>query len=316
MKRPKPLVFCLIPLIGLIACTALYAEVCNRIVAVVNDDVITLYELNQKIEQLTGQKITDLENQNDEAFFQARRNILDLLVDEKLIQAKAKETGYEATLSETDTTIERIKTANHWTQEDLVAAVQGQGYNFDEFRMKIKNDMDKNRFIDLEIKSKIVISDEAVKKYYEEHADENKTYDKVRLAIIAFSNDTPSAQEKVNMILERLKNGDDFGDLAKQYSQGPNAKGGGDLGLIKTSQLDPNLKKMVENMTAGEITQPIITHSGVQIIKLVEKKEEGVKSLEEAKDAIYDTLYKAEFEQRFATKMKELREKSYIKIIF
>jgi len=74
-----------------------FAEICNRIVAVVNDEVITLHELNEKIKELTGIESSDLKNQDKEGFIEARRKVLDLLIDEKIALDKSKELGIEVT---------------------------------------------------------------------------------------------------------------------------------------------------------------------------------------------------------------------------
>ena len=118
------------------------AEICNRIVAVVNDEVITLHELNGKIKELTGIESSDLETQDKEGFIDARRKVLDLLIDEKIAQDKIKELGMEVTPKEVDSAIESIKKRNRWTQEDLEAGLSNQGMSFEQYRDKIKKELD------------------------------------------------------------------------------------------------------------------------------------------------------------------------------
>jgi peptidyl-prolyl cis-trans isomerase SurA len=97
---------------------------------------------------------------------------------------------------------------------------------------------------------------------------------------------------------------------------GPAADEGGDLGLFKMSQLDPDLRKIIEDMSPGDVSEPIIRPSSVQVIKLVEKQEATLKPIDEVRDAIYWILYREEIDKRYVSWIKELRENAYIKIIF
>ena len=315
--------FALLAVVGLEYSPAASVEICNRIVALVNDEVITLHELNGKIKELTGAEASDLENQDKEAYIEARRKVLDLLINEKIAQEKIKEIGIEVTSREVDSAIEGIKKRNSWTQEDLTAGLNEQGITIEKYRNNIKQEMEQMRLIEFEVKSKIIVLDETIKKYYDDHIDEYKSEEKVRLAIILLMKDnsspgdaTPFLTRKTEEIFSRLQNGEDFGELAKKFSQGPGAESGGDIGFINTSQLDPRLKAIINNMDVGDVSKPMISPTGVQIIKLMEKQEEGAKTVEEVKESIYEVLYNEEINERYSSWVKELREKAYIKIIF
>ena len=315
--------FALLAVVGLGYSPAASVEICNRIVAVVNDEVITLHELDGKIKELTGAEASDLENQDKEAYIEARRKVLDLLINEKIAQEKIKEIGIEVTSREVDSAIEGIKKRNSWTQEDLTAGLNEQGITIEKYRNNIKQEMEQMRLIEFEVKSKIIVLDETIKKYYDDHIDEYKSEEKVRLAIILLmkehpspGDETPFLTRKTEEIFSRLQNGEDFGELAKKFSQGPGAESGGDVGFINTSQLDPKLRAIINNMDVGDVSKPMISPTGVQIIKLMEKQEEGAKTVEEVKESIYEVLYNEEINERYSSWVKELREKAYIKIIF
>lgn len=292
------------------------AEICNRIVAVVNDDVVTLHQLNSKIEEFTGKKPAHLENQDREAYINFRRQILDMLVDENIIRDKAEELGFEVSEKELAMSIEKIKQGNQWTQEDFMAAVQKQGLTFEQFKKKMKQEIEKNRLIDYEVKSRVIINDAAIKEYFDEHNADYQSHAGVQLAVIFLDRRSPDAKENADKIVSQLKQGKSFQVLAKQYSDGPNAEDGGNLGMIQMSQLDPKLKSMVNHMAVGEVSRPIIDASGIKIFKLIEKHDNGTKSLEQVRNEIYDILYNRETETLFTSWIKELREQAYIKITF
>lgn len=300
-----------------------WAETCNRVVAKVNSEVITLYELNAKIEELTGLEPIDLRSRDERKFLEIREKVLDLLINEKIALEKIRELEIRVTPEEIDNAIERIKSDNNLTHEDLIATLKEKGLSYESYREKIKNEVERMKLINFEVKSKIIIREEQIKEYFEKHKEKYITKERVHLAAIFLKQIDPLDQregrdisEKVKQILSRLKKGEDFGRLAKEFSQGPGAQEGGDLGFFEFSQLDPELRKTIKDMSAGEISEPIGRPSGIQIIKLVEKQEMGVKSLNEVKDSIYEIFYREEINKRYSSWIKDLRDKSYIKIIF
>jgi len=299
------------------------AEICNRVVAQVNNDVVTLYELDNKIKELTGYDSGELKMKDEKKYIETRRKVLDLLVDEKIAFEKIREMGIEVTPGEIDEAIERIKESNQFTQEDLIARLKKQEVSLKSYREEIKKQLELNRLINYEVKSKIVIREEEIKDYYSKNKNEFSIIAKVHLATIFLKQEDPSNQEetvallrKAEEIVFRLKKGEDFGKMAREFSQGPGAEDGGDLGLFKTAQLDPELLKVLKGMSTGDVTRPIIRQAGIQIVKLLEKQDSGVKPFEEVRDAIFEILYKEEIDKRYSSWIKGLREKAYTKIIF
>ena len=299
------------------------AEICNRVVAQVNNDVVTLYELDNKIKELTGYDSSELKMKNEKKYIETRRKVLDLLVDEKIAFEKIREMGIEVTPGEIDEAIERIKESNQLTQEGLIAGLKKQEVSFESYREEIKRQLERNRLINYEVKSKIIIREEEIKDYYSNNKDKFSIIAEVHLATIFLKQEDPSNQEETVALLRnaeeivfRLKKGEDFGKMAREFSQGPGAEDGGDLGLFKTAQLDPELLKVLKGMSTGDVTRPIIRQAGIQIVKLLEKQDSGVKPFEEVRDAIFEILYKEEIDKRYSSWIKGLREKAYTKIIF
>jgi peptidyl-prolyl cis-trans isomerase SurA len=299
------------------------AEICNRVVAQVNNDVVTLYELDNKIKELTGYDSGELKMKDKKKYIETRRKVLDLLVDEKIAFEKIREMGIEVTPGEIDEAIERIKESNQLTQEGLIAGLKKEEVSLKSYREEIKRQLERNRLINYEVKSKIIIREEEIKDYYSNNKDKFSIIAEVHLATIFLKQEDPSNQEetvallrKAEEIVLRLKKGEDFGKMAREFSQGPGAEDGGDLGLFKTARLDPELLKVLKGMSTGDVTRPIIRQAGIQIVKLLEKQDSGVKPFEEVRDAIFEILYKEEIDKRYSSWIKGLREKAYTKIIF
>lgn len=299
------------------------AEIRNRVVAIVNDQLVTLYELNSKIKELTGIEPDQIKTKSEKEFLQARRDVLDLLINEKIAQGKIKELEISVSQEDVDKALEKVKQDNQLTQEDLLAGLKKRGLSLEAYRESIKNELERMQLINYEVKSKIILREEQVRKYYDEHKDEFTSQGKVRLSIIFLKQEDPASRseadaikEKGELILQKLRNGEDFAQLAKIYSQAPGAGEGGDLGLFKESDLNEEMAEIVKNLPAGGVSPLIIAPNGIRIMKVTEKDSGGTKSFEQAQDAIRSILYKKELDVKYTTWVNELRKKAYTKIIF
>lgn len=301
----------------------LRAEITNRIVATINTDIITLHELNTSIKRLTGLSVKDLQLRDERNFYKVRRAVLDKLINEKIAKQQIIKLGIKVLTKDVEGAIERVKRENNLTQEELIYSLKMEGITLEEYKERIRRDIERFRLVNYEVKSKIVITEENVKKYYQQHTKEYTEADKVRLARIFLKIRNPDDKEEIAQtkdlgreILRELEGGRDFFEMARIYSQGPAAREGGDLGWIKLSQLEPELRKKIAKLSPGERTNLNLAPSGFQIIKLIEEKKEGIKPFEEVRDAIYSKLFREEVEKRYVAWLKKLREKSFIKVIF
>jgi len=299
------------------------AEVCNRVVAVVNNEVITLYELNNRMREMTGVTPDELKLKSETMYLDARQKILELLIDERIAQAKIKELRIQVSERQVDNYVEKLKRDNQWTQEDLVAGLEKEGFSYEKYREKIKRDIERAQLIEYEVRSKIIIRDEAIQKYYEEQKGTFGVAEKVQLAgIFLLRRDMKSETEmrelykKAQEILAKLKAGADFSQMAQSYSEGPGAKEGGDLGPFTVEHLEPGLKSIVEALPEGGISDPLVRPNGIQLIKVTKKQTGKIRSLEEMKDAIYGILYQEEVNRRYQNWIKELRESAYTRVVF
>ncbi|HSM74701.1 MAG TPA: SurA N-terminal domain-containing protein, partial [Desulfobacterales bacterium] len=215
-------------------------EVVDRIVAVVNDDVLTLVELDQAIQPYRNKLGTmgyspDKERQ---MLFKVREDILNQLINEKLTDQEIREANISVSEGEVDAAIERLKAARFLTEEDLQAALARDGMSLEDYRRRVRDQLLRTKLVNRQIKSKIVITKEDVKAYYEQHRDQFGGERKYHLRNIIMQV-PPSAgeQEKqavfraMSAVHAKLKAGESFEALARQYSQSPMAGEGGDLGV-------------------------------------------------------------------------------------
>jgi len=322
MMRVLRRLFFLILLMGLWPEPLFAAEVCNRVVAVVNNDVITLYELNNRIKEMTGSAPEELMQKNETMFRDAQRKILELLIDEKIAQAKIKELGIKVADRQVDNFLEKMKRDNQWTQEDLVAGLEKEGLSYEKYRERVRRDIERAQLIEYEVRSKIIIRDEVIQKYYEDHRGTFGIAEKVQLAGIFLMRKNMKSEEemrelykKAQDISAKLKAGADFSQMAANFSEGPGANQGGDLGQFTVDHLEAGLKSVVEALPEGGISDPLVRPNGIQIIKVVKKQTGKIRSLEEMREAIYGILYQEEVNRRYQAWIKELRDSAYTRVM-
>lgn len=315
--------FVVLPVVGTVIPHRLMAEITNRIVAIVNSDIITLHELNASIRRITGLSAQELRIRDEEHFHEARRAVLDTLINDTLTKQQIIKSGIKVAPQDVDEAIEKVKRDNRLTEEELIYSLRQEGITLEEYRERIKGEIERFKVVNYEVQSKIVVTEEEVRNYYENHREQYTEVPQLRLARIFLKVGNPDDKEEIARvkdrgleILERLKEDGDFSTLVRIYSQGPAASEGGDLGWIKVGQLEPTLRKKIADLCPGECTNLEPCGSGFQIIKLVEQKEGGTRPFEGVRDAIYSKLFKEKVEKKYAEWLKRLRDESFVKIKF
>ena len=300
------------------------AEIVDRIVAVVNDDIITLFDLNhllkpyvEKIEQANYSADTA-----QEMLYKVRENALNRLIEKKLTDQEIKRTKMTISEKEIDDRIEQIKKTNFYTDEGLRKELEKDGLSMEEYRQQIKDQILRIKLINYEVKSKIVITTEDIKSYYENHQSKYAGKEKYHLRNIimkvppfADNDDKLEIKSKMDAVLARLNAGESFETLAMIYSESSLAAEGGDLGLFDLDSLSPQLKAAINGMQAGEFTPVIDTDLGYQIFLVQDVVKTQGKSLEDASSEIEKILFTEVINKKFETWVDDLRKQAHIKII-
>ncbi len=329
-KRFTCLVYCII----YISCFSMFefsfaakgesAEVVDRIVAVVNDDIITLFELNRSFKPYE-EKIRKLGYSTDKEhkmLFKVREDMLNRLIDQKLKDQEIERLKIKIDEREIDQTIERIKEENFYTDEDLRHTLANEGLTMEEYRERIKEQILRTKLINLKVRSKIVITKEDITSYYNNHPDKyggKKKYHlyNIIIKVPLFADETEKDKIKARMdeILTELKAGESFENMARTYSESSLGAEGGDLGLFRLDELSPQLRNAIKEMQAGEFTPVLDTDQGFQIFFVKEIVKTSGKPLEEVSPEIEKILFNEIVEKKFQSWLEELRNQSAIKII-
>lgn len=302
----------------------LSSEIVDRIVAVVNDDIITLFELNRLVKPYE-KKIYSLGYPAEKErmmLFKVRENLLNQLIDEKIETQEIKRSKISISEEKIDQTIEKIKEKNFLTDEDLRSALAKDGVTMEEYRKKIKDQILRTRLVDREVKSKIVITKEDIKAYYEKHLDKYAGEEKyhlrniiMKVPLFATEDEKLKIKKKMDDILEKLKAGASFETMAKQYSESSAAAEGGDLGVFEFDTLSPQLQEAIKGMKPGEFTPVLHTDQGYQIFFLENILKTPTKSVEEVSPQIVEIIFKERSNKKYQKWIEGLRQQSVIKII-
>jgi peptidyl-prolyl cis-trans isomerase SurA len=305
-----------------------FGKVVNRIVAIVNGEVITLYDVERESKPLVSNAAESYTGPDlDKAIYKLKRRVLETMIDQKLAREQIQKIGIKAEDSDIDKAIEQIKRDNSLTQEQLIEQLKKEGGSLEDLRQKLREQVEQARLVDHQVRSRIVITDEQLKAYYEQNKDQftdTAGTNRVRLKNILIpigqddGKETVASKEKLaREVAEQIQSGASFEELAQKYSQGPGAAKGGDLGAIEFDDLAPYLKNAIAPLHPGQVTDVISGPYGFQIFKVEQKQTAGgVRSFEDVKEEIRKSFYNQQISEKYEAWLKELRETAYIKINF
>jgi peptidyl-prolyl cis-trans isomerase SurA len=322
-----------------LATVALHADnIVDEIIARVNDEIITRSDMEKakqsNLEEIKQRNPSDWQTKWD----QAQKDILRDLIDQQLLLEKGKELGVTG---ETDV----IKRLNQMRQQmglasidDLEKEAQKQGISFEDFKEQIRIAAVTQQVIGQEVGAKIHITDEDIQDWYNKHQKELTGQEEIALSEILVSTQLPNvenkdkeaepkdkslpedpakvaeAEAKANQILEQLKKGAKFEDLAKKSSDGPTASQGGTLGTFKRGELAKDLEDKTFSIKAGETTGVIRTRQGFIILQVTAHRAAGVPPMKEIADRIREAVYSERLEPAARAYLTKLREQAFIDI--
>ena len=300
------------------------AKVIDRIVATVNEDIILLYDLNQTIKPYVNRiNASDYPyEQKRKMLFKIREDALNMLIEKKLAVQEIKRFKISVSQQQITNAIERMKKTRFITDEELREELKRQGLTFKEYRKQIKEDILREKLISHQVQSKIVITSEDIKTYYEKHKDiysEKKKYHlrNIVLKVPQGADETEKHKsfKRIVAVLSQLEQGEPFDKLAKIHSDSPLASEGGNLGLLDIKDLSAQLQEAVKKLKEGEYTPVLDTDQGYQILYVQTIKKSPGKTLEESTAEISEKLYKETVNSKYTSWLKDLKSRSHIKII-
>ncbi len=297
------------------------ANTIDRIVAVVNGDLILLSELQSRVE-LVAHESPDLDLSDPSSRRQVKRAVLDQMIQEQLAEQEARRLNIAVSESEVNEAIASIKRENGFTDDQLEYLIQQQGLTMDQFRQDIRRQLERSRLVDRVFKSKTVITQEQVDAYLKSNpgaaGSSQETY---RLAVIflPFTSGSPEtlAEDRVaaERIHERLKRGEDFASMAAQYSKGPAADEGGDIGYMASHELASDISAAVQGLGANDVSPVVEGAGGHYILKVLDvRREEMSSSQMEAREKVKRELFQQEVTRKFENWVRDLESRAFVDV--
>lgn len=289
--------------------------VVERVVAIVNGEVILLSELESALSPLRKQYEVTYEGEElVNKLNQAKEEILNKLIETKILLQEAKSRSIEAGAKEVSAMLENVK-KTFASEEKFTEALKEQKLTLTQFSERLENQLRIKRLVDQEVKLKAGVDIEEIRNYYETNKDEffHKTQYRIKHILIK---DKPGeeVEKKAQEVLAKVKEGEDFSMLAKKYSEDPNALSGGDLGFLEEDKLIPEIREVIKTLKAGEVSGIIKTRLGYQIMTVEAIKEAEAKSFDEVKEKIRQNLFEKKFPKIYQEWIADLKQNSYIYI--
>jgi len=290
------------------------AEIVNKIIAVVNDEIITQRDLNKFFLPLKLQlQAEHTEEELESKLKEEKENLFKKMIQDKLLLEDVERNNITVSDEVVEERLQEIK-QGFYSEQEFLDTLSKSDMNISDLRQRYKEQLLIEKLIFREIKSKIIVKPKDITKYYEKHKEEFWQPERVKLRQIFIPKEENEALRKIKMVKGLLNERIKFDNVAKKYSQGPSSEQGGLLGIKRKGELISEIDQVVFSLETGEISDIIITNFGYHIFKIDEKFPAGSKSLSELSQRIKNILFGQKAQQKFQEYLNNLYEKSYISI--
>jgi len=297
----------------ILACPAHAQDVhTDAIIAVVNDDVITLKDLRQYLAGIASQ--LRVENRSpgeiEHIMGEYEQKGLDKLIEDKLILAAANDKGIEVRDDIIDKRLQEIKD-RYPGEDDFLKAIGTEGMTVSDLQQKLTDQLKVKYEVDMEVRDKIFVNPQDVTEYYNKHMNEFNRKLRVNLQSIFVSFDKHSKQEAQSLADEarsRLLAGEPFDKVFQKYSDGSS------VGQVEQGQMVDAVENVVFNLKLEEVSDPVEVENGIYVFKAIGISPGKQQTLAEVKDQIYNKLLDDQFQVNFKKWVEKLRQKAYVEI--
>lgn len=316
---------CLLLVTAFVTTSVNAKEVIDRVVAIVNDDLITLSELKDTSLSLDPTSQQPLDD----------RTILNQMVESKLFEQEAKKRGLTVSDEELDASIAEVRSKYGLNEDQMEEVLKKQNLTPETFREQWRVQTLGNKLLDSQLRNKIVVTDDEIVEYYKQNYGEidyssnftETSEEEVEVAHILISPDTPNAEDRAIEVAELAKSGNDFGTLAREYSDDSfTADKGGNLGTFKKGDLIEQLEIAVERTPEGKVSGPVQSPAGYHILKVIKRTgPDSVQTKDEPagdetfisdsqKEEIRQVITREKAQAQLKTWLEDMRSKAYVEI--
>ena len=286
------------------------AEVTDRIIAIVNDDIVTLREVERFV---VVEKKSRYSSMNEYTRNLQLREKLDQFIEGLLIGQQAKKLKVEVTEKDIQETVDNIKKQNLITDAELKQQLKQDNIDYREFVQGIKRSITRTKVLARVVMQEMDLNDKKLKDYYDAHVGDY-VQEEYRLQQVFVSSQRKDGAERARKALGELAKDRPFGEVAREFSDDVSNNPEGDMGFLKKEELIPELREAVKLLIPGTYSNVVHTPFGYHILKLTETKRNPAASFESVKESVRQRLFMTESERRYKTYITKLRSSSYIEV--
>lgn len=307
--------FCLLLIL---AAAPAFAETISRVAAIVNDDIITTFQLDKAV--AAERKTNNLTELSEESLKRLQSQLLERMIDEKLLAQRVAELGLNVSEKELESAIDDVQKQNSLTREQLIMALKNQGMDFMTYRENLKQEIMRYKLIGREVSGRVEVTNKEVRLYFREHIDEYRVEPTVHLQRISFNvpaDATPEQQAAVQDLAEAVRNKltiDKEPFDAVLASLG-NAADGADMGSLEESALLPLVQDAIRGLEAGQLSEPTEAAGSLHLFLIADRNPGDNQLFDKVKSEIQEILRKENTDKRFVEWSQELRKQAHIKIL-
>jgi len=289
-------------------------------VAIVNGKKIPQERLNQKLTLIKKRAASSGQQLDEKRLAGIKEDMVNNMVEKELLYQKSQDLGISVAAEAINSQMQRFKQQfpdeNQYKQQ-----LSALGYTEDLLRSEIEKNMAIQQLIEQEIASNIEVTDEDLKAYYENNPDQFKTPEQVKARHILIKTgdeadkaEKQAAREKIKELEKRVEEGEKFSEVAKEESECPSSKKGGDLGYFSRGQMVESFEEAAFSLAVGDVSDIVETRFGYHLIKAEDKKTASKKTFDDVRDQIKQQLEQQQVKEQLPNYVQNLKEKGDVEI--
>ena len=292
-----PAVLFLLAFLGL----AQAAQVVDRIVAVVNGEIITFQDLQQRVRMVAGQ------TPDSGAAGEMMPQVLESMIDDIILRQEALRLKIEVSDSEVENEIRQFKTRRRLSEDEFERSLRLQGLTQEQFKEQSRQDIVKHKMLGYMVRRKVVVTQEEIDAYVEKNRAELTTERNVDMQLIV-----SAEADRAEALWDELNRGGiSFDEAVERYSVGPKVNNGV-MTDVRWREMDEPWREALRDLNAGQISKPFMIQDKWVIVKLLDRRDGAKQEQAAVEDEVREAIMRPKLEERFKEYMSGLRAKAII----
>lgn len=282
----------------------------DKVVAVVNEQVITERELEREMERELKQQARMRPEISKQERKDKQKQVLEYMINNILFQQEAERLEIQVSDSEVEMHLERIKQEHNLDSQDLKNFLSQQDMDIQDYKDWLKEEIKRNMLLSSRVRQKVVVTEEEIQEYYQDNQELYEQPGDVKLQLIMHAD-----RDRLQEIRAEIEAGElEFSEAAREFSQGPSADQGGEMGSLSWDDLSGSWQEALLPMQPGEMSEVFTLEDNYALILLQEKQIKSQTPLQEVRDDIRERIYQRKLERRYQEFVQDLRSRAAVDI--